>query len=196
MHRDIQPNEIEWVFCWRTSEGGGAAGVLYRPEVRGPESLSPRTLSPRTLRDPKQPDASLVPARNLRELEILQDGARKAVAEGRASDWTLAAIGARKQVRWAVCIAAKGADDGTALAAAVAELTRSLKTPWTLRIEEDEMVHVDREGRETAILMVDTMATGDVIPGAGVSFPGVAVTERWEQEGGKGGRFVGGGGLV
>jgi hypothetical protein len=58
----------------------------------------------------------------------------------------------------------------------VAELTRPLKTPWTLRIEEDEMVHVDREGRETAILMVDTMATGEVIPGAGVSLPGLGPT--------------------
>ena len=166
MHRDVQPSEIEWAFCWRASEGGGTVGVLYRPEVRGPSSLSPRTL-----RDPKQPDAWLVPTRNVRELEVLEDAARAAVAEGRASDWSFAAIGARKQVRWALCISARGADDGTSLAALVTDLVAYVKTSWTLRIEEDEMVYVDREGRVTPILMVDTMALGEVPPEAEVSLP-------------------------
>ena len=83
--------------------------------------------------------ASLVPARDEAELEVLQEAARAAVLSGDASEWALAEIGGGGGVRWALHVGAA--------AAVVAAIAARVAAPWTLRVGENEIVGVDRGGR-------------------------------------------------
>jgi hypothetical protein len=107
--------------------------------------------------DRRQTRVSLVPARTVRELELLQDAARLAVLSGHASDWSLAAIGTRKRVRcWALVISPRAQEGGASPEETVAELAARVQTSWTLRIEDNRIVYADREGRLTPILEADS----------------------------------------
>jgi hypothetical protein len=161
VQRDIQPNEIDWVFCWRTSTGEVRPGardtqmngrpVPYQQNgVRAERGL--RTIVRGRLRTcPRPPvgprldqqgaitrmclfvqgevtSATLVPARTRRELEALREAARAAVLRGDAKEWALAAIRARRRVRWAIHIGAPRA--------VVSDLARRIDAPWTLDVRE------------------------------------------------------------
>jgi hypothetical protein len=73
-------------------------------------------------------NATLVPARSRCELEALREAARAAVLRGDASEWALAAIRARRRVRWAIHIGAPRA--------VVSDLARRIDAPWTLDVRE------------------------------------------------------------
>lgn len=181
MQRELSPNEVDWVFCWRTSSGEVRSGtrdrgnVRYQPDtvrserglrtiVRGRASMA-RPTGPRLDEQSARSrgelfvwgyvtHGTLVPARSERELRVLEDGARAAILAGRATEWSLAGVGARGHVRWAVRLSQQGQDEVSP--PLVAEMAERVGAPWTLRLAENRLVCVDRWGRTIDNLEADT----------------------------------------
>jgi len=109
--------------------------------------------------------ASLVPARDARELEILRDAARAAVLSGDAGVWALGTIHAGEREWLAIHI---GADSSI-----VASLARRVQAPWTVDIEErirdgssqgSELRFRDSEGGVLETLDGDTLFDEEPLP--------------------------------
>jgi hypothetical protein len=110
-------------------------------------------------------DASVVPARDERELEVLRDAARAAVRSGDAREWSLAVIRAGRKERWALHIGATSA--------VVSELAARIDAPWWLDVRENvaqsradgaEILCVDREGRVIETLAADAVFDDAPLP--------------------------------
>lgn len=124
---------------------------------------------------------TLVPARTTRELGALRDAARAAIRSGDASAWALAAIRARKRVRWAIHVSAP--------AAVVADLAARVDAPWTLdlreklvgsRMEGAQIFCRDREGRVIDTLEADSVFDDAPLP----AFAAAWSSTKAAQEGG------------
>jgi len=81
---------------------------------------------------------TLVPARNVGELEILRDAARGAVLSGDANEWALGAIQAGKREWLAIHIGARSS--------VVASLGRRVNAAWTIDIDEKSEKRADGRG--------------------------------------------------
>ncbi|HEX7600202.1 MAG TPA: hypothetical protein VF316_01310 [Polyangiaceae bacterium] len=203
MKRELTPNEVDWVFCWRTSTGevrpGGrdSGAKRYDPRTVRPERGLRTIMRGRLSTCPTRPTGprldeqgarsrrdlfvwgyathgALVPVRNERELRILEDAARDAILAGDASEWSLAGVGARGGVQWAVRVSQRGQD---ALAPAlVAEMAALVEAPWTLRVEENRVVFLDRFGRVIEKLEADSLFDDAALP----PFASQAVEEHVE----------------
>ena len=213
MQRDIRANEIDWVFCWRTSTGDVRPGardtamngrpVRYQPSGTAPERGLRTIVRGRVRTCPLPPTGprldrqgaisrmcmflsgyvdrpTLVPARTEDELAILRDAARAAVQSGAASTWSLAAIRARGEVRWAI--------DLSAPASVVSAVAERVDAPWTLDIREKpagtwlkgaQIFCRDRNGSVIATLEADSIFDNALLP----PFASPARTSR-EGEGG------------
>jgi hypothetical protein len=189
MQRELSPNEVDWVFCWRTSTGEVRPGardrgaVQYQPDtVRSERGLRTivrgragkvRPTGPRLDEQSARSrgelfvwgyvtHGALVPARTERELHQLENAARAAIVAGRASEWSLAGVGARGRVRWAVRLGQQGQDEVSP--PLVAEMAERVGAPWTLRVEENGLVCVDRWGRTIDNLEADTFFDDAPLP--------------------------------
>ncbi|HEX7602860.1 MAG TPA: hypothetical protein VF316_14690 [Polyangiaceae bacterium] len=189
MQRDLMPREIDWVFCWRTSTGDvrpgarNAGALKYHPQAVGSEhglrTIVRGRAHTRAAKGPRLDQlgalsrggcfvegyvthGALVPARTERELRVLWDAARAAVLAGEATEWSLAAIGARNKVHWALRIGQNAQDSPSPKL--VAELAARVMARWTLRIEENGIVYVDREGHEVQSLEADTLFDAQALP--------------------------------
>lgn len=191
MKRELTPNEVDWVFCWRTSTGevrpGGrdSGAARYEPHTVRPERGLRTIMRGRLSTCPTRPTGprldeqgarsrrdlfvwgyvthgALVPARNERELRILEDAARDAIFAGDASEWSLAAVGARGGVHWAVRISQEGQDE--LAPSLVADLAARVEAPWTLRVEENRVAFVDRFGRVIENLEADSLFDDAALP--------------------------------
>jgi hypothetical protein len=191
MQRELMPREIDWVFCWRTSTGEvrpgarNAGALRYHPYVVGSERGLRTIVRGRThtaARAPKGPRLDhlgalsrggsfaegfvthgvLIPARTERELRVLEDAARAAVLEGELTEWSLAAVGARNKVYWALRLG-QGAQDAPS-PKLVADLVARVMARWTLRVDENRIVYQDRDGREIQSLEADTVFDEQPLP--------------------------------
>jgi hypothetical protein len=72
--------------------------------------------------------ATLVPARDAGELDVLREAARAAVQSGDATEWALAAVRARRRRFMAIHIGAPPA--------VVAHVAARIEAPWTLEVRE------------------------------------------------------------
>ncbi|HSO37224.1 MAG TPA: hypothetical protein VLT33_32080, partial [Labilithrix sp.] len=115
--------------------------------------------------------ASVVPARDERELAVLRDAARAAPRSGEAQEWSLTVIRAGREERWALHIGAPPA--------VVTELAARIDAPWRLDIREKitrswadgaEILCVDREE-----LVIDAVAADAVFDDA----PLPALASSW-----------------
>ena len=201
MQRDIQPNEIDWVFCWRTSTGEicpgardthvNGAPVHYRPEGQRSEDglitivdgrARPRRSLGFQLNDQGAISRmgifrwgyvtrpSIIPARDLRELEELQRAAHNAIVAGEATECALASIHANERDRWALHI--------NAPAAVVRKIATGVDAPWTINIGEKDferedgttwlkgarMVCLDLEGHTLTTLDANTYFDTEPLP--------------------------------
>jgi hypothetical protein len=171
VQRDIRPNAIDWVFCWRTRTGfevSPDAGL--RTIARGRVRTCPRPpIGPRldqqgmfsrmcAFRWGHVTCASIVPARSRRELEVLREAVLGAVTSGEAREreWALAAIRARGRGRWGLHVGAR--------AAVVADLARRVDAPWTLAVLQNRIDVVDLEGRVLETLEADTVFDDAPVP--------------------------------
>jgi hypothetical protein len=109
--------------------------------------------------------ALLVPARNGRELAVLQAAAHAAVLSGDASEWALAAIHTRSQVYWAIHLGARPE--------VVAELAARVDAARTFEVREKQIGSwvkgaqiscLDREGQVTSVLEADTVFDDAPLP--------------------------------
>ena len=206
MQRDIEANEIDWVFCWRTSTGEVLPGardadmnrglVRYQPRAPGHNDGLRTVVHGRLHTCPRPPTgprldeqggisrgnlfvwgyvthAFLVPARNGRELAMLQAAAHKAVLAGDASEWALAEIHARNQVHWAIHLAAHPD--------IVPRLAARIDAPWTLEVREKtvaswvkgaQILVVGRDGTVIKTLEADMLFDDAPLP---------LFTSRWTE---------------
>lgn len=138
MQRDLLPDELDWVFCFRTAIGGvrgrarwsslNGRPVPYQPHTVPPEQGLRFIVRGRTRACPLPPVGPrlderglLVPARDAHELDVLHDRAFALLHEGRATEWALAALAAGGQQRWGLYL--------SALEELVTELGRRIETP-------------------------------------------------------------------
>ena len=203
MRQDIRPNEIDCIFCWRTSTGDvrdGARDTKYNGQSvpYGPQKQSVRaglhtsvTGRPCAHRPtgPRLDEqgaisrmacftwghvtrATVVPARNARELATLRKDARAAVVAGHAVEWALAAIYARGHRHLAVHIGAS--------AAVVVDFAARVDAPWTLQVREKmegtwmngaQIVCVSRGGDIVGTLEGDTLFAQAPLPRPGAFAP-------------------------
>lgn len=212
MQRELTPREIDWVFCWRTSTGEvrpgarNAGALQYRPHavgserglrtlVRGRAHTSPAT-GPRLDQlgalsraggyvEGFVTHGTLVPARTERELRVLEEAAHAAVLAGDATEWSLAVIGARNKLHWALRIA-QIAQDGPS-PDLVAALVARVMARWTLRVSENRIIYMDRDGREVQSLEADTLFDVEPLPAFALlrKHPRVLEAESLPKEGTK-----------
>ena len=198
MQRDLQPNEIDWVFCWRTSTGEVSPGsrdasmnlgaVRYQPSALGHNAGLRTIVRGRLHTCPQAPigprldeqggisrgslfvwgyvsHAFLVPARNGRELAMLQAAAHAAVLAGDATEWSLATVQGRGKLYWAIHLGAHPE--------VVSHIAARVDAPWTLEVREktigsyvkgSQIASRDREGNVTWTLEADTLFDDAPLP--------------------------------
>jgi hypothetical protein len=178
MQRDVEPDDLDWVFCFGTRLGavhdrarwGSMNGqpVPYQPHTHGPDQGVRYVVRGRIRTCPLPPvgprldqqgmfsrlacwvagyvtDGTIIPARDLAELEALRVRAAAVVREGLATEWALAAISVGGREQWGLSLAGPEA--------LLAEIAAHVDAPFQLRL--------DGGGRYTTPTKLDCIGSRD-----------------------------------